>query len=100
MRRQLESVLQLARELAPDCLPEFIGELEQIRVIAFARMAVPGMVMKDDHLIDVTELADRLHVSPDYIYRHKSKYQSFTKSQGKRLLFSSNGLNSYLKKSG
>jgi hypothetical protein len=92
----LKPILILAENLPPEELPDFLGSLEVVRVTAFARIAAPGTVQKDDRLIDVEELADRLHIHPDYIYRHQSKYKSFAHPQGSKLLWSSNGLDEYL----
>jgi|HubBroStandDraft_6_1064221.scaffolds.fasta_scaffold152022_2 hypothetical protein len=96
-RAELESILELAKSLPVPQLPEFLGDLESIRVLAFARIAAPGTIQKDDRLIDAQELADRLHVEKDFVYRHQSQYKEFAKPQGSKLLWSSNGLDSYLK---
>ncbi len=98
MRRELEPVLVLARQLAAADLPAFIGELEQVRVTALARITNPTIQTLPDELLEVPEAAHRLGVSPDYLYRNSKKFP-FTRRMGRKLLFSSTGLDSYLKKS-
>jgi hypothetical protein len=96
MRREIESVLALAKNLGPDELAAFLGELETVRVTALARIASPADV-KPDHMLDVEETAQRMHCSRDYLYRHHRKFP-FTRRIGRRLLFSSAGIDSYLRK--
>lgn len=96
MRRELEPGLVLARELPPAELVFLIGDLEILKTIALARIFAPSVPI-DDRLIPVAELAERFHVSPDYVYRNKEKYRSFMRPQGNKLLFSSNGANEFLK---
>jgi hypothetical protein len=98
MRRELEPVLQLASSLLPDELPQLLGDLELIRVTAFARLANPRVEQKMDELLSVEQAAARLHVSLNYLYRNHGKF-SFTRREGRKLLFSSVGLDSYLRKS-
>jgi excisionase family DNA binding protein len=98
MRRELEPVLDLTRTLAPAELPAFLGELEQIRVTALARITTPPVEARPDELLEVPEAAHRLGVSPDYLYRHSKRFP-FTRRTGRKLLFSSAGLDAYLRKS-
>ena len=97
MRASLQPVLQLAQELPPDELPEFLGDWEQIRVTAFTRLTAPGVPTPDDRLIEIAELAQRLNSSKDFVYRNQDKYRSFARPQGKKLLWSNNGLNEFIK---
>jgi excisionase family DNA binding protein len=96
MRRELESAFLLAKNLSLDSLPDFLGELETIRVTAFARIASPTIASADYNL-DVTEAAERLHVSKSYLYRNHQKFP-FTRPEGTRVLFSSAGIDAYLAK--
>jgi excisionase family DNA binding protein len=97
VRREIENLLALAKTLAPDDLPVFLGELEVARVTALARIAAPAAEARPDELLDVDEASARLHVSRDYLYRHHKRLP-FARRMGKRLLFSSAGLDSYLRK--
>src|SRR5258708_4687455 len=51
MRRELEPVLTLARELSAADLPAFIGELEEVRVTALARITTPTIEARPDELL-------------------------------------------------
>jgi excisionase family DNA binding protein len=97
MRRSLESALTEARILPANELPAFLGELEEIRVTALGRFATPYVETRDE-LLDVEQAAGRLNVSQNYLYRH-SRRLPFTRRVGRKLLFSSSGLDLYLKKS-
>jgi hypothetical protein len=97
VRRELETVLLLARNLPAADLPEFLGQLETIRVTALARITTPTPAAKPDELLSVEQTAQRLHCSPDYLYRHHARLP-FARRVGRKLLFSSVGLDAYLKK--
>jgi excisionase family DNA binding protein len=98
MRPDLQPVLAAARALPPEELPELLGELEQVRCTAMARLSAPAPVrVTPDELVDVEEAARRLGVSTEYLYRHHKKFP-FTRREGRKLLFSSAGIAEYLKK--
>jgi hypothetical protein len=49
-------------------------------------------------LLTVRQLADRLHMSTDYVYRNARRFPFFcANSSGRSLRFSANGLDRYLK---
>jgi excisionase family DNA binding protein len=98
VRTQLQPALDLARTLPLEELPLFLGELEQIRVTALARITAPAVESKPDELLNVEQTAARLNCSQNYLYRH-SRRLPFTRRVGRKLLFSSSGLDLYLKKS-
>ncbi len=91
-------MLELARELDAADLPHFLGELETVRVTALQRLTSPAIPAPKDQLLEVPEVAHRLGVSPNYLYRNSKRFP-FTRRMGRKLLFSSQGLDSYLKKS-
>lgn len=98
MRRELEIALDLARTLPANELPRLLGDLREIEATATARLASPRIETKPDTLLEVPETAHRLGVSPDYLYRNHARF-AFTRRMGRKLLFSSSGLDQYLKKS-
>jgi hypothetical protein len=99
MRTELANALSLARDLPASELPFLLGDLEVIRTIALARLASPP-VATEDRMLDVEETAARLHCSPQYLYRHHRKLPFSRQDKiGRKLLFSSAGLDSYLRKS-
>jgi excisionase family DNA binding protein len=94
-------VLRRAHELPPEQLPRFLGELEEVRCTAVARLSTqvslnPG---GPDQLVRIGEAAKRLSISEDYLYRH-SRELPFTKRIGRNLLFSSAGIEKYIRQQG
>jgi len=97
VRLELKPALDLARTLAPAELPGLLGDLEEIRVTALARITAPAGEARPDELLDVEQVAKRLHVSRHYLYRHHRKFP-FARRVGRKLLFSAAGLDLYLKR--
>lgn len=97
MRREIEAALTLAKNLGPDELAAFLGELETVRVTALARIASPAVETRPDESVDVSEAAKRLGVSRDFLYRHYARYK-FARREGRRVLFSSAGIDQHLRK--
>jgi hypothetical protein len=96
----LETVLQQAQSVPVETVPAFLGKLETIKITALARLLAPATAVRpEDQLIDVDAAAARLSVSPGYLYRHHEEFQ-FTRRIGKRLLFSSSGIETYISKQG
>jgi predicted DNA-binding transcriptional regulator AlpA len=98
MRHELELVLMTAKELPIDELPHLLGELEEIRATALARLTAPASVQAQQHdeLLDTGEAAHRLGISKDFLYRNHRGF-SFTRRVGRRLLFSSLGIERYIR---
>lgn len=102
MRFELEQALESAQTIAPDELPFLLGELEVIRTTALARLSGPPRAIPQpitpDVLLDVGKAASVLGVSKGYIYRHHAEepFKSFVKPIGRKLLFSSQGIQNYL----
>jgi hypothetical protein len=95
-RPPLEALLDVARTAPPDELPRLLGDLEEIRATAMARLITPAVDLQRDELIDVHTAAQRLGVSGDYLYHHHGEYP-FTRRQGRKLLFSSLGIDAYIR---
>jgi excisionase family DNA binding protein len=97
MRKELETVLKLVSTLNVEQLPELLGELEQVRVTAKARLAAPIIMQPSvDRLLNVDEAAKKLGVSEDYLYRHHREFP-FTRRAGRKLLFSSVGIEKHIR---
>ena len=92
----LERLRTVARDLPAGELPSFIGELEAVKATAWARLSAPASAAEHDELLEVEAAAQRLGVSKDYLYRHSQEY-SFTRRQGRKLLFSALGLEKYIR---
>jgi predicted DNA-binding transcriptional regulator AlpA len=96
MRDELKPILAQARTAAPEELPRLLGDLEEVRATALARLTAPQPAQsQDDELIDVTEAARRLGISKDYLYRHYKDFPS-ARHIGSKLLFSLRGIDKYI----
>ena len=98
---ELNSALALCRDAVRDLsgeeLPEFIGKLEVVKALAWARLSAPAQTpVEHDELLSVQVAADRLGVSQDYLYRHHSQYP-FSRRQGRKLLFSALGIERHIR---
>jgi excisionase family DNA binding protein len=96
VRSELQLVLLAAKEIPVDELPRLLGQIEEIRVTALARLTGPASASQPDELLDVHEAAHRLRLSKDYLYRHHARLP-FTRRIGKRLLFSRTGIEKYIR---
>jgi len=97
MRQELESILTAARTLPREELPRLLGELEEVRTTALSRLTLPVLAQcPPDQLIDAGEASQRLGISRDYLYHHHQQFR-FTKRVGRRLLFSSLGIDRFIK---
>jgi hypothetical protein len=95
----LKPALEDAQSLALDDLAQFLGELEQIRVTALARLSAPiAAPAQPDERVDIAEAAKRLGVSTSYLYRNHKRF-SFCKPEGRKLLFSARGIEQHIKRS-
>ncbi len=94
-RLKPDDILQTARELPVEELPDLIGQLEAAKATAWARLIVPANGPQHDELLDVEAAAARLGISQDYLYRHHSQYP-FTRRQGRKLLFSALGIEKHI----
>jgi hypothetical protein len=98
MRQELQPVLALAQTLPSADLPSLLGALEEIRVTALARIVVPTVEGRPDESLTIDQAHKRLGVSKGYLYRHWQEFK-FARQEGRKVLFSSNGLDLYLRKS-
>lgn len=97
MRSQLQSVLDDLPQIPRERLPELLGELEVLRTTALLRLSPPAVPpAQRDELLDVVAASERLGISKDRLYRRSSKYP-FTRRDGRKLLFSANGIDAYIK---
>jgi hypothetical protein len=98
MTTPLLLILHLAQTMSPEEIPHFLGELEEIRSTAFTRLIIPAQTQATpDELLDAIEAAPRLGVSVSYIYHHHDRFP-FTRRQGRNLLFSSKGIEDYIRR--
>jgi len=96
MNSQLEPVLQAARTLPAESLPRLLGDLEEVRAVAYARLAAtPAPVQPADELLNITQAAALLNCSKDFLYKTNLP---FVKHLGRARRFSRNGIEDYLRK--
>lgn len=101
MRDELQFVLRAALELPAEELPRLLGEIEEVRCTAMARLTAPAPIQSAgaDGLLSIAEASRRLGVSKDYLYRHGVEFP-FTRRMGRKLLFSSLGIEKHIKQQG
>lgn len=97
MRNELELALIAARTAPSEELPRLLGDLEEVRATALARLIAPAQPQSPDVLLKVGKAAERLGVSRDYLYRNHRRYP-FTRREGRSLLFSANGIEQYIRR--
>jgi predicted DNA-binding transcriptional regulator AlpA len=97
MRSELELILSAARTLAPEELPRLLGDLEEVRTTALARLGSIGSPRAPDALLNVDQAAKRLGVSAAYLYRNHRRFP-FVRRMGRNLRFSSVGIDEYIRR--
>ena len=97
MNSELQLVLEQARTVPPEALPRLLGDLAEIQATAQARLTAPAPAQQADALLSVAQAAQKLGCSRDFLYRGKFP---FARRLGRKLMFSSNGIEEYLKKQG
>jgi len=95
MRSELETVLRSIERLSPTELPALLAELELVRATALLRMSTQAPTQATDELVDAKEASRRLGISRISLYRRASRLP-FSRRIGKRLLFSSQGIDQYI----
>jgi excisionase family DNA binding protein len=96
MRNEFESALTAARTVPAEELPRLLGDLEEIRSTALARLTVPVIQSQaPDSWLDINEAAELTGMSRSYLYRHAEKFP-FVRREGRSLRFSARGVQDYL----
>ena len=97
IRPELQDALEAAQKLRREALPTFLGDLETVRATAWARLAVPDQSpAATDKLVDVEEARLRLGVSKTFLYRNSGRFP-FSRRIGRKLCFSSVGIDQYIR---
>jgi predicted DNA-binding transcriptional regulator AlpA len=97
VRPQIAALIDLVRTIPVGELPEFIGDVEQVKATAWTRLTMSAFREPEqpDRLIDIDEASELLGMSKSYLYRHHEKFP-FTKREGRKLLFSLAGIRAYI----
>lgn len=99
MRQELKvELLRIALEIPEEALPRLLGDIEEIRATAAARLFAPASLQpaSQDQLLKVSAASERLGISRDYLYRNSKEFP-FTRKIGRNLLFSSHGIDQYIR---
>jgi predicted DNA-binding transcriptional regulator AlpA len=100
----LTRVLQDVDTIDPDELPSLLAQVAALlgtlstQLLTTQRDVRRGMQSDEDSLLTVTEAAQRLNTSPDWLYRHASKLPFTVRLTPKQLRFSSQGIERYLQR--
>jgi hypothetical protein len=97
MNSQLETVLQAARTLPAAELPRLLGDLEEVRATALARLSAPTPVLQADEWLTVRQAAQKLSCGTDFLYKNATSLP-FARHLGRKLLFSTRGIEEYLRR--
>lgn len=99
MHDLIQPVLEMARRLPCEELPELMGDLERVRCVALARLTTQTVAVDSDELLDVGTAARKLGISKDYLYRHSDEFP-FARRVGRQLRFSSLGIDACIREGG
>ena len=94
------ALMRVVEQSAPADYPGLLGELERLKAILWVRMALPSVKQapsQPDCLLTAKEVAQRLGMTREYIYRNATKYP-FTVREGRYVRFSQAGLTRYLER--
>ena len=96
----LSQVLQDMESIAPEELPSLLGQVAALLGTLSAQLLTipPSPKPIDDQLLTVSEAAQLLNTSPDWLYRNASKLPFAVRLAPKQLRFSSQGIARYLKR--
>lgn len=96
MREEFQSALLAAWTLSPDQLPRFLGDLEELRATALARLTAPTPQLAPDLNLDAGEAAKRLGMSKSFVYRNAANFPFAVRMGTRAIKFSSRGIDAYL----
>ena len=99
MRHELQTALIAAQTIPSPELPRLLGELEEVRCTALARLSSPAAVQRPDELLTIEQASERLGMSAHYLYRHSDSLP-FVRRLGRSLRFSANGISEYINRKG
>ena len=82
----------------PPRSPEFIGEMDRLRAMLWARLAlrINRPDPKEDRLLVITDAAPRLGVSRDWLYRNSSRLPFTVRVSERALRSSAKGIDRYI----
>ena len=89
-------------DLPAEAIAELRGQLAKVDTILLSRLLGSGgngngESLETDRLLSAKEVAVRMGVCLDYVYKNASEFP-FARKEGRRVLFSDRGLEQYLQK--
>ena len=98
MRPELQNALTAAKNLPPEDLPRLLGDLEEIRTTAMARLYSQPAPAERDQVLDVDAASRMLGQSPSWLYDHHHELPFTRRLPGSISLgFSRLGIEKYLR---
>jgi hypothetical protein len=98
MTELFENIFRAVRTCPVDRLPRVLGMLSEISETCRARLSAPAQpAPAEDKLLSCAEAAKLLHCSKDTLYRQDFP---FVRRLGRKKLYSSRGIDEYLRKQG
>jgi predicted DNA-binding transcriptional regulator AlpA len=91
----LKPALEEAKTVPAESLPRFLGDLAEVAATAQQRLCAPAPVQPADELLSVRQAAQKLGCSTDFLYKRGPF--PFARRLGRKLMFSSNGIDKYLR---
>ena len=101
---RLSPVLQEVNSINLEQLPSMLTQMAALLGALSAQLLTPQgharreIQSAEDRLLTVTEAAQRLSTTPDWLYRHASKLPFTVRLTPKQLRFSSQGIDKYLQR--
>jgi excisionase family DNA binding protein len=92
---QCKPTLEAARNLPTAELPQLIGDLEECKAVAQARLMAPAPAPAPDAYLTIKQAAARLGCSLNFLYKNDFP---FARRIGRKRLFSAQGIDEYLRK--
>ncbi len=102
LNQLMADLVQAVTEASAQEAPALLGHLEQLkatlwtRLLGAASLDGKGQAAEGDTLLKIDDAAKRLNLKEDYLYRHQKRFP-FTVRIGRRLRFSSNGIEKYIR---
>jgi predicted DNA-binding transcriptional regulator AlpA len=102
----LTELSQHIERASPGELPALIGELEQAKAKAWARLAQPASLAaaesnvdyrSESRMVDIGEAAKRLGMSESWLYRNAALLPFSTRPNGRNWRFDTRGIDKYLR---
>ena len=88
----------LAAEIDLDDIPQLLGEMERLRAILWARLAlrINRPPPTEDRLLNSADAASRLGISKDWLYRNASRLPFTVRVSEGLLRFSATGIDRFI----